>query len=68
MDELLAWLEEDGHTQKALGEAMLPPVTQGAISQWIANDEIPLKRVREIERITGISAATLRPDHFGEAA
>ena len=41
-------------------------VTQKAISKWI-NGQIPLKRVRQVEEVTGIPAAKLRPDTFGRA-
>lgn len=40
-------------------------ITPQAISQW---DKIPLNRVFEVERITGIPHHELRPDFFGEKA
>lgn len=40
-------------------------VSRGAICQW---GEIPTKRVLEIERVTGVSRAELRPDLFGAEA
>lgn len=40
-------------------------ITPQAISQW---DKIPLNRVFEVERITGIPRHELRPDYFGEKA
>lgn len=36
-----------------------------AVYQW---KQIPVARVRELERLTGIPAAELRPDVFGESA
>lgn len=38
-------------------------ITVSAISQWA---RVPLKRVADVERITGIARAVLRPDLFGE--
>lgn len=40
-------------------------ITPQAISQW---EKVPLTRVFEVERITGISRHELRPDFFGIAA
>ena len=56
----------EAHTQGDLAEKL--GVSQGAISQWIANGEIPIKRVRDISRITGIPSAKLHPDFSQEAA
>jgi len=36
-------------------------VTQKAVSNWV-NKGIPLARVRQVERVTGIPAARLHPD------
>jgi DNA-binding transcriptional regulator YdaS (Cro superfamily) len=38
-------------------------ITSQAISQWL---RVPATRVRDVERITGISRSELRPDLFGE--
>jgi DNA-binding transcriptional regulator YdaS (Cro superfamily) len=62
MDELRDWLQE--HSQGELAKAL--GITQGAISQWLASDRVPLERVRDIERVTGIPAGKLRPDVFVE--
>lgn len=43
-------------------------ITRSAIAQW---DKIPAERVVEIERVTGVPRAELRPDLYtqaGEAA
>lgn len=40
-------------------------ISPQAISQW---ERIPLKRVFEVERATGIPHNELRPDFFGEKA
>lgn len=39
-------------------------ITRAAIPQW---KQIPVRRVLEIERITGISRHELRPDIYGPA-
>lgn len=39
-------------------------VTPGAVNNWFARQVVPASRVRDIERATGVSAATLRPDLF----
>lgn len=39
-------------------------VTRGAVTHW--KTRIPISRVVEIERITGISRTILRPDVFGD--
>ena len=41
---------------KALG------LSRGAVSQWKV---VPLNRVKDVERISGIPRETLRPDFFG---
>jgi DNA-binding transcriptional regulator YdaS (Cro superfamily) len=40
-----------------------PNITPQAVSQW---DEVPLKRIFDVERATGISREELRPDFFGD--
>lgn len=40
-------------------------ITPQAISQW---DKIPLNRVFEVERITGVPRHELRPDFFEQNA
>lgn len=37
-------------------------ITLQAVSQW---DRVPVERVLEVERITGISRYELRPDIYG---
>jgi DNA-binding transcriptional regulator YdaS (Cro superfamily) len=57
-EELAEWLSKNGVTYlaKRLG------ISQPAVSQW---KQVPPARVREIERVTGISRFVLRPDIFG---
>lgn len=38
-----------------------------AFYQWERDGAVPLRRVRQIEAITGVPAARIRPDHFGDA-
>jgi DNA-binding transcriptional regulator YdaS (Cro superfamily) len=40
-------------------------VTSGAVSQW---RKIPAERVIEVERVTGVSRAVLRPDLYAVRA
>lgn len=40
-------------------------ISPQAISQW---EKIPLSRVFDVERVTGIPRHELRPDFFGEQA
>lgn len=37
-------------------------LSRAAVSQW---KQIPLNRVRDVERLTGVSRHRLRPDVFG---
>lgn len=39
-------------------------ITPAAVLQW---DEIPIRRVPDVERISGVSRHELRPDFFGPA-
>ena len=43
-------------------------ITRQAVNQWKRKGQIPVERVREIERITGIPRVELRPDIYGDAA
>ena len=40
-------------------------ISGAAVSRW--GEEVPLGRVIEVERVTGISRHVLRPDIFGPA-
>lgn len=40
-------------------------ISRAAISQWT---RVPVNRVLEVEKITGISRHTLRPDIYGSEA
>lgn len=59
MDELKAWLAGRGRVQK-LAEGC--GITHSAVSQWGAR--VPTERLLDVERITGIPRARLRPDLF----
>jgi DNA-binding transcriptional regulator YdaS (Cro superfamily) len=51
-------------SKAALAKALR--VTRSAVSHWVKGGELPVKRVLEIERLTGISRHKLRPDIFGD--
>lgn len=55
--ELKTGLKGNTALAKALDEAVSPQ----AISQW---DHVPLARVFDVERATGVSRHELRPDFF----
>jgi DNA-binding transcriptional regulator YdaS (Cro superfamily) len=55
-------IKEAGSAEALAGKLGITPQ---AISQW---KQIPLVRVLDIERATGISRHDLRPDFFGESA
>ena len=61
MKQFRRWLEE--RTQEEAAKLLF--VSQKAISNW-ANQGIPLHRIRDVERVTGIPAGTLCPKHFGK--
>ena len=42
-------------------------VTYQAVQQWAKAGRIPVERVLEVERLTGISRHELRPDIYGTA-
>lgn len=62
MRELDLWLEE--HSQTELADKI--GVTQGAISQWLKRG-VPPRRVKAVEKVTGIPRERLRPDIYGRA-
>lgn len=45
----------------AVGLARLLEITSQAITQW---EQVPINRVFEVERVTGVSRYELRPDFF----
>ena len=53
-------IQKAGNSQKLAGKLGIKPQ---AVSQWT---QIPLGRVFDVERITGIPHQELRPDFFGE--
>ena len=63
MQEFLHFMEK--YTQEELAGDL--GVSQGAISQWIVNGQIPIKRVRKVSRLTGIPANKLHPDFSEES-
>lgn len=59
MDELLEYFNAEHGRRIRLALAL--GITPGAVSQW---DRVPVERVAEVERITGIPGHKLRPDIF----
>lgn len=39
-------------------------VTPQAVQKWVENSLIPLKRVLEVEKVTGVCRTILRPDYY----
>jgi len=62
MEQLLRYLDEKRGRRLALARAL--NCRPSAISQW---DRVPVDRVADVERLTGISRHELRPDVFGPA-
>ena len=66
MDALKTWMQASGVNQSELARRL--NITHGAVSQWMTAGEIPLGRVKDLARVTGIPPQLLRPDVFGVAA
>lgn len=49
--------------QSALARA-LGLRSQGSVSRWIVTGHVPAERVLQIERLTGVSRTSLRPDLY----
>jgi DNA-binding transcriptional regulator YdaS (Cro superfamily) len=60
MDDGLSKAVEAVKTKAKLAELL--GLTPQAISYW---DRVPLERLLDVERVTGVSRAVLRPDIFG---
>jgi DNA-binding transcriptional regulator YdaS (Cro superfamily) len=52
--------------QAAVAKALR--VTRSAVNHWVKSGELPIRRVLEVERLSGISRKHLRPDIFGDEA
>jgi DNA-binding transcriptional regulator YdaS (Cro superfamily) len=61
MNELKAWLDGERGRRTALAATL--GITPGALSQWA---QVPSERALDVERATGISRYSLRPDVFGQ--
>ena len=59
MDKLTEYLKASHGRSIALAAAL--GITPGAVSQW---DRVPIERVADVSRITGIPREDLRPDIF----
>jgi DNA-binding transcriptional regulator YdaS (Cro superfamily) len=55
----------DGMSLEALGALLVPPANKSTVSRWEGGEVlIPIERLDEIERVTGIPRTQLRPDIF----
>lgn len=63
MKQLLEYLNEERGRRFKLAEEL--GISPSAISMW---KRVPVDRVSDIERLTGIPRQDLRPDIFGVAA
>lgn len=53
---------EAAGTRKALAESL--HVSEQAVGQWFKKNTFPVRRVLQIEQITGVSRHLLRPDIY----
>lgn len=65
MSALAEYLKQTGISQADFGARLDAPVSQSAVSQWIAK-KVPAERVLEVERASGgaLSRHELRPDLY----
>jgi pyruvate kinase len=63
MEELLDYLNAERGRRVWMAHEL--GINPASISQW---DRVPVERVNDISRLTGIPRENLRPDIFGEAA
>ncbi len=64
MKQLLTYLNEERGRRHKLASAL--GISPSAISMW--DGDVPLKRLSEVSKITGIAMQDLRPDFFEKAA
>ena len=60
-----AYRTEHNLRQEDLGAMFDPPFAKSSIHRW-ETEGVPLERVLEIEKVTGISRADLAPEFFAE--
>ena len=63
MNPLTEYREHRGLTLEGLAAMFTPPVHKSTIMRW-ETDGVPLSRVLDVERVTGIPRKELRPDVF----
>ena len=61
---IFSFLEERGNQTKIASELRITPQ---AVQFWLASKKVPAERIVEVERISGIPRAEIRPDIFGNA-
>lgn len=66
LSRVLATVRTDDHARSKGVRALarLLGITPAAISQW---ERVPLERVHDVARVTGIPVNEIRPDFFGPA-
>ena len=60
-----AYRIENNLRQEDLGAMFDPPFAKSSIHRW-ETEGVPLERVLDIEKVTGISRVELAPDFFSE--
>jgi DNA-binding transcriptional regulator YdaS (Cro superfamily) len=60
--KIFEFLEERGNQTKVASELRITPQ---AVQFWFASKKVPAERIVEVERISGIPRAEIRPDIFG---
>jgi hypothetical protein len=59
--------DNDKMSLEEFGKLFAPPVNKSTVLRWERGDPpVPVQRLDEVERITGIPRRYLRPDIFGE--
>jgi hypothetical protein len=64
---LIRFRRERGMSQIMFGAMFDPPVNKSTVSRWEANG-VPLERVIEVEKVTGVPRQELAPDMFAVEA
>ena len=65
--QLTRYREEQGLTLEALGLLLTPPVNKSTVLRWERHG-VPVDRIVDVERATGLARHVLRPDIFDPAS